>query len=641
MYNRNGSHSGQAITRSGARRSALPGTSALRRHLHAMTTAPGWRSWGRALPTLALVALLSALLLFRWGGLGEQGATPGDPAIGPDSEEAMAVAPARVEDPAHLLWVEETLDGLGLRQRVAQLVLPWIPGGDLTGNTAQYNRLRRWIEEDQVGGLIVSRGPAGEFPAMMNRLQAMSRVPLLIVSDLETGPAMRLTGGTNVPPAMALGATREERLAYEAGRLTGVEARAAGIQMTLGPVLDVNSNPRNPIINIRSFAEDPALVARMATAWVEGARSEGLLSIAKHFPGHGATELDSHIGLPALTGDRDELERVDLPPFRRAIAAGLEGVLVGHIAVPAIDGPDAPPASLSPGVIQGLLRTEMGFDGLVITDALNMGAVTRNYSVAEASIQALLAGADLLLQPPGERQVIDAIVAAVQSGRLPAERIDEAARRVLLAKAHAGLHEEGGRRASGTARPTQHQEIVRQIAAASMTLVRDRDQLVPLAPGVRNIAHLNYSTAQDRFNPRTFTAALRNSGRTVEEIAVHDRMSESALAGVRERAARADLVVISFNLVPREYRGEMAISRPFAQFTESLIRSGSPVLVVSFGTPYLLDAFPSLSTYLLAWSGSVDPQRAAAEALLGRSAIGGRLPISLPPHHGFGEGVTR
>jgi beta-N-acetylhexosaminidase len=476
---------------------------------------------------------------------------------------------------------------------------------------------------------------------MLNDLQSLSSVPLLIISDLETGPSMRLTGGTNVPPAMALGAAASESLAYEAGLLTAVEARAAGIHATLGPVLDVNSNPLNPIINTRSFGEDPELVARIAGAWIAGARSGGLLAIPKHFPGHGATEVDSHIGLPTLKAPRDELDALDLVPFQSAVSSGIDGVLVGHIAVPAIDGRNAPPASLSPNIVTGILRERFGFDGLVITDALNMGAITENYSVEEASILALLAGADALLQPPGERAVIDAIVAAVRSGRIPEERVNEAARRVLIAKAAAGLHRLSAARATGGSAPASHARVASELAAASLTLVRDRDSFVPLADRGANILHVAYSGDSGRFTAPVFSAALKAAGNAVDVHSVNSSTTATTYRVLADRAARSDLVIVSANLIPRQYRGTLALQDRYSRFVVDLISSGVQVVAISFGSPYLLDFFPSVPAYLIAWSSSTESQRAAAAGLLGEQPISGKLPVSLPPYHRIGEGIPR
>jgi beta-N-acetylhexosaminidase len=540
-------------------------------------------------------------------------------------------------------WVESTLARLSLRQQVAQLVMPWIRGGRIAPGSVEHQRLRRWIEQDEVGGLIVSRGAVAEFGPAMNAAQAMARVPLLVVSDLETGPGMRLTGGTNFPPAMAFGASGDVELAREAGRVTGREARAVGIHMTLGPVLDVNHNPLNPIINTRSFGEDPQLVARLGTAWAAGAREEGLLTAGKHFPGHGATALDSHVGLPVIRAEREQLTSIDLVPFASAIDGGMEGVLVAHIAVAALDGPNAPPASLSHGIVTGLLREQLGFQGLVFTDALNMGAITRRYAVPEASILAILAGADVLLQPPGERSVIDAIVAAVESGRIPASRIEESTRRVLTAKALAGLHRESRvppAIAGVHVGSPDHAAVVRGVAEASITLVRDRNGQVPLAAEARRILHVTYGRSGSQFAAAALAASLQAEGRAVRTVRVDERTADATFRSLLESAGASDLILVSANIFPREYVG-IQIQGGFSRFVGDVVESGRPVVAVSFGTPYLLSSFPTVPTYLLAWSSTAESQRAVARALTGRAEIRGRSPVTLSDEHRAGAGIQR
>jgi beta-N-acetylhexosaminidase len=605
-----------------------------------MVYMPSWisREDARHAKTFSIVVVLCTL-----GVWARESLVP--PLAAQSASPPPAAAPAATAfDTEAAAWVENTLASLTLRQRVAQLVLPWIRGGRMAPRSAEFQRLAGWIEQERVGGLIVSRGPASEFAAALNTAQARARVPLLIVSDLETGPGMRLTGGTNFPPAMAFGAAGSEALAREAGRITGREARAVGIHLTLGPVLDVNTNPLNPIINTRSFGDDPALVARLATAWIAGAREAGLLTAGKHFPGHGATDIDSHIGRTTISASAERLLAVELVPFRAAFAQGMDGVLVGHIAMTGIEGAAAPPASLSGRIVDGLLREQLGFGGLVFTDALNMGAITRSYDVAEASIQAILAGADLLLQPPGERRVIDAIVSAVETGRIPRERIDASARRVLAAKAAAGLHQGPRVRAPGGAGVVgspAHRQLVQQVADASITLARDQHNLVPFGSGVRRILHVSYSDAARRFAPQTFNATLQAAGYTVETVQVNENTSASAFAALRERAAAADLVLASAHVTPREYTGSVAVGGGFGPFVERIASAGRPVVALSFGNPYLLQSFPSVPAYLLAWSGTAESQRAAARALAGRAPITGRLPVSLPPYHRTGEGVQR
>ena len=577
---------------------------------------------------------------------------PGDRADANAAQDTSRAAAARPEPPrvpplqtdsAGRAWVEQTLAGLTLRQRVAQLVFPWISGQSLSANPGERERMLAWVARDQVGGLIVSTGTPAAMAAKLNAAQMRAGVPLLVVSDLETGPGMRLwPGGTVMPPAMAFSAAGDTALARQAGRATADEARAVGIHLTLGPLFDVNSNPANPIINVRSFGESPEQVARMGTAWMRGAREGGLLSAGKHFPGHGDTHVDSHVGLARAEADSARLRTVEMAPFATAVRAGIDAILVGHIAAVGLEGPGAPPASLSPRMIGDELRGRLGFEGLVFTDALNMGGVTRSYSVSEASIRALLAGADVLLQPPGHGTVIDNIVAAVESGRIPAARIEEAARRVLTAKAAAGLHRAARvdpSAVAGAVGTDAHRALARQVAEGSITLVRDARNLVPLRAGAR-VLHVTYTETARGPSGGGLNGGLAAGSVTVDHVRVGPSTSAATFAGLRERAAAADVVVASVAVAPVQYRA-LGIGGGFPAFVEGLASAGRPVVVVSLGSPYLLDAFPSIPAYLLAWSNAGVSESAAARALLGTIPIRGRLPVSLPPHHRLGEGITR
>jgi beta-N-acetylhexosaminidase len=556
--------------------------------------------------------------------------------------EPPRVPPLRT-DSAGRAWVEQTLAGLTLRQKVAQLVFPWISGQSASANSAEHERMLAWVTRDEVGGLIVSTGTPAAVATKLNAAQMRAGVPLLVVSDLETGAGMRLSpGGTVMPPAMAFSAAGDTALARQAGRATAAEARAVGIHMTLGPLFDVNSNPANPIINVRSFGESPEQVARMGTAWMRGARDGGLLSVGKHFPGHGDTHVDSHVGLAQTGADSTRLRTVEMAPFATAVQAGIDGILVGHIAVVGLEGPGAAPASLSPRIIGGELRGRLGFGGLVFTDALNMGGVTRSYSVSEAAIRALLAGADVLLQPPGHDVVIDRIVAAVESGRIPAARIDEAARRVLTAKAAAGLHR--GARVDPSLVAEQvgtdaHRQTARRVAEGSITLVRDGGGLVPLRPGAR-VLHVTYTETGRGPAGATLNRELAAGGITLDHARVGPATSAATFDALRERAVAADLVIASVAVAPVQYRA-LGIGGGFGSFVEGIASAGRPVIAVSLGSPYLLDAFPSVPAYLLAWSTAQVSESAAARALLGTAPIRGRLPVSLPPYHRLGEGVMR
>ena len=345
-------------------------------------------------------------------------------------------------------WVETTLKKMTLRQKLGQMLMPYYFGVFTSTESAEYKELLHQVEDNSVGGLILGtiRGPLGiersqVYPSavLTNELQKRAKIPLLIGADLESGAGMRIDEGTSFPSAMAVGATNDPKLAYTMGKVTALEARAAGVQWIFAPVADVNNNPDNPIINIRSFGEDPQRVAEFVAQFVRGAEENGALATAKHFPGHGDVSVDSHLALAAVPGDRAELESTELVPFRAAIAAGVSSIMPGHLSVRAFEPDPMVPATLSKSILTGLLRDEMKFKGLIVTDALDMGGVTSLYAPGEAAVRSVEAGADVLLMPPVPDAAMAGLEEAVKSGRISTKRIDESVRRILLAKSRVGL----------------------------------------------------------------------------------------------------------------------------------------------------------------------------------------------------------
>ena len=587
------------------------------------------------------------------GGVGVVGVV-GDPTV----TALVGVAtpdPRTPLPPAAAAWVDRTLAGLDLRRKAGQLIMPWVGGDYVPVDSPEFDRLRDWVETHGVGGLVVSVGMPHSYAAKLNALQRLAGVPLLVASDMENGPGMRMHGiyslphllpqggGTAFPTVMALGAAGSDSLAYQLARVLGREARAVGVHLVFGPVMDVNSNPANPIINTRSMGESPALVGRLGAAYIRGAHDEGLLTTAKHFPGHGDTSEDSHIELPTINADRARLDAVELPPFRAAVDAGVDAIMTAHISVPGVEGPGAPPATLSPYFMTGVLRDDLGFRGLLFTDAMDMGGVTDQLGGGdEVLIRALEAGADVLLMPHDVGEAVGAVVRAVESGRLTEARVDASVRRILEAKARAGLHQ--GRLVDLEAVDDvvgirAHTQLATEIAERSLTLARDRAGLIPLPSGAR-VLLVSYVEGENPVAGRVFAGALAES-RPVDVARVDDRTTDAEWLDLGARVDSADVVVAMAQVAPREFQGSVDPAAGFAAFIETLAGEGKPVVAVSFGSPYLLDNFPSVGTYLLAWSGVEASQAAAASALEGRIPIRGRLPISLPPHHQAGEGVRR
>ncbi|MGE0158846.1 MAG: glycoside hydrolase family 3 N-terminal domain-containing protein [Gemmatimonadales bacterium] len=554
-------------------------------------------------------------------------------------------------------WVERTLRGLSDDELIGQLVIEWIPGGYASESSADFEALRRLVEEYHVGGLLPSIGTPHAYAAKLNALQELSEVPLLVAADFENGgPGMRINGsyalpsllpqggGTVFPPTMAFGAIGDPRFAFELGRITAQEARASGVHLLFAPVLDVNSNPDNPVIATRSFGGDPALVAELGAAFVRGAREGGAYATGKHFPGHGDTGTDSHLGLPVVAADRERLARTELVPFVRVIDEGIDAIMTAHVQVPGVLGVGAPPATLSPEFLTGLLRDELGFRGLLFTDALTMRAITDMYGGGEAAVRAVEAGADVILSPASVPEAIGAMRAALASGRLTRERLEESARRILHMKAGLGLQRErlvSLDRVDEVVGSGAHLAFADSAASRSMTLVRDEELLVPLAPtAAGTTVHVVYAPSSMLWANRAFSPGLIGRVADLVEIRLDERSDSSAYERARAEVQTAARLLVS------AYVPAAAGSRPEAvpAALRALV-SGSvaarPTVLVSFGSPYLLSAMPEVGSYLLAWGDREVSQRAALAALFGEQPISGRLPIPLPPFHRLGEGLER
>jgi beta-N-acetylhexosaminidase len=553
--------------------------------------------------------------------------------------------------------VERTLARLSDRELAGQLVIQWIPGGYVAPSSPDFAALERWVVEDGIGGVLPSIGTPHAYVAKLNALQEQARIPLLVAADFENGgPGMRINGsyalpsmlpqggGTVFPPTMAFGAVGDERLAFEYGRITAEEARASGVHMLFAPVLDVNSNPDNPVIATRSFGADPALVANLGTAFIRGARAGGAYTTAKHFPGHGDTSTDSHLGLPVVEADRARLDLIELVPFVRAIEVGVDAVMTAHVQMPGVLGVGAPPATFAPELLTGLLREELGFDGVLFTDALTMRAITDMYGDGEAAVRAVEAGADVILYPQNVTAAVDAVVEAIASGRLSRERVEGSVRRLLELKARLGLHR--ARlvpldRVDGVVGSGPHLALADSAAARSITLVRDEQGLVPvraLDPG--RTAHVVYAPSSWLWAGRAFSPGLQARSADLVETRLDERSDSAAFARALERIGDASRVIVSAYVSPAA--GSSADALP--ERLRTLISASAaarPTILISFGNPYLLAAVPEVRSYLVAWGDREVSQRAALRALFGEEPIGGRLPIPLPPFYALGHGLER
>lgn len=546
-------------------------------------------------------------------------------------------------------WVGETVAGLDLERQVAQMMMVQAAAIPQHPESAERRELLALVRELGVGGVVLTRSELDTIPELLNELQAAAKVPLWVGADVERSLGMRVPAGpVSLPDAMAIGAIPGVdgiAAARFAGELTARESRAAGIHWAFAPVADVNVNPANPIINLRSFGEDPARVAALVAAFVEGARAGGVLTTAKHFPGHGDTAVDSHLALPIVRRDRAGLERTELAPFRAAIAAGVDAVMVGHLALPALDASQAP-ATLSPAITTGLLRDELGFAGLVVTDAMDMSGVGGVW-MGEAAVRSVLAGADVVLLPPDPRVAIQAIVRAVDEGRIPRRRIDESVGRILAAKERLGLASDRSvdraRLRRNVGRP-EDAERADEIARRAITLVRNAGAILPLHPEEPlRLLHLVSSSDWINFNVGAAGGILGGDLAARGIAAVTRRigpdLSPASADGIVEEAASFTHVLVSAFVRVSSSKGDADMDVSHAALLERLAARGAKVIVVSFGSPYLLAQFPGVPVFVAALSPEEASQRAIVGALLGEQAIGGKLPVTLPGLAALGEGL--
>jgi len=567
-------------------------------------------------------------------------------------------------------WADKELKRMSLDEKIGQLISVGINATFLNQDSEAFKALRHQIVDNHVGGIILFRGPVYESVVLVNRMQALAKYPLLISADLEAGSGMRFDDTVNFPWNMAIAATGNPDYARREGELTAREARALGIQQIYAPVADVNNNAANPVINVRSYGEDPADVARFVAAFVEGAQRGGVLATAKHFPGHGDTATDSHRGLPEIDVTRQRLNSVELVPFRAAVSAGVGAVMDGHIGLPLIDSTTITPlprdvklkpsdtdeggeivveratmpTTLSP-VMNGILRNDLHFDGLIVTDAMSMSGLTLYFTQEEASVRALEAGADLLLKPADPDAAIRGVRDAVKNGRLTEKRIDESARKILEAKYDLGLVQQRITPLDEIDRVVaskQATQLADEIAEHAITLVRDDAKLVPIDPQLRpRIFNLAITNGDDRLSiAQPFVAALARGGLKVETTVLDDRSSDEEVRRAIDGAGKADAIIVSmYGRVRTGQSRSVALPEPGAKALNKLQSRPVPLIAISFGNPYLLSNFPKLPTYMVAYGDMQSLQEAAARALLGQGDVSGRLPISLPGLYPRGAGI--
>lgn len=552
---------------------------------------------------------------------------------------------------SHARWIELKLRKMTLREKLGQLLMVPFFGGFASAESAEYGEVIRQVEENRVGGLILAtaRGPLGVrrsqvYPTaeIANALQRRAKIPLLIGADFESGTRMRIEEGTAFPSAMAIAATGQPHFAYVVGKFTAVEARAAGVHWIFAPDADINNNADNPIINVRSFGESAQEVSRYVEEFVRGVEENGALATAKHFPGHGNVSVDSHLALATVTGSRENLEENELVPFRAAIRAGASSIMPGHLAVSAIEPDPNIPATVSRKILTGLLRGEMRFRGLIVTDAMEMGGVTSLFPPGEAAVRAVEAGADVLLMPPVPDAAIAALEDAVARGRISEAQVDESVRRILAAKARLGL--DRGRlvdvaKLDETFGRPEFDAQTQEIADRGMTLLRDSAQLIPFdSTRPLRVLLVALSADPDACPGETIEPEIRPRVDSLTVLRADTRFRSVAELKL-PRPDTYDVAIAALFVRVVDRKGNVGFPEDQRVFVNQLLSGGKPVVVASFGSPYLIERFPNAQTWLAAFSTNGVSQRAAARALFGQTAISGRIPVTVPGTVRRGDGL--
>jgi len=580
-------------------------------------------------------------------------------------DERTRPLPQAVLTPSEKSWkfADKQVKKMSVDEKVGQLVHVGINARFANQDSSFFQSLKRDVVENKIGGIIFFGAPIYETVHLANRMQELANIPLLLSLDAETGIGMRFEDATNFPWAMAVTATGNPDYARRMGVITGREARAIGIYHVYAPVLDVNNNAANPVINVRSFGEDPNDVGVFGTAFAEGIQSQRVIATAKHFPGHGDTAVDSHRGLPIIDHSRDSLNNTELVPFRKAVEGGIGSIMIAHIALPQIDNEQVRPlktfiqgdaetgaeivtesatipATLSAKVQTDLLRKEMGFKGLIVSDAMSMSGLTIYFTQEEAGVRAFLAGTDILEKPADVDAMLRGLKAAVTSGRIPMARLDDSVRRQLAWKHELGLFKNKITPIDQIDRLVSNAEttlLTDEIATKAITLVRNEGLPVDRS---KKIAVLGISNGFDLGVMNPLSGSLRSNGLKFTPSYLQENSTQEQVAAARKAVSEADTVIVGlYGRVRSGAKNSVGVPENGAAILREALASGKRVIGISFGNPYVLGSFPEMKTYVVAYGDMPSLQRAAARSILGLQDITGKLPISLPGLHPRGTGI--
>lgn len=540
-------------------------------------------------------------------------------------------------------WVVQLMEKMTVEEKIGQLIFPYASARNFSKEGKEYERLKELVQKYKVGGFCLFRGAVEEQVNLINELQSLSAIPLLFSADFENGVTQRIPGGTAFPTMMALGAADDVRLTRRMAEIIAGEAKALGIHQNYAPVSDVNNNPLNPIINTRSFGEDPLLVTRLSDAYIYGLQKGGIIATAKHFPGHGNTNIDSHSSLPVLDLSKKELKAVELKPFSSNIKHGVISVMVGHLGIKSYDKEILYPASLSKNIITGLLRNELKFTGLVVTDALNMYSITKNYSPGEAAVLAFEAGNDCLLFPESDIDTYSALLEAFNSGRISIGRIDQSVKKILIAKRWSGLDKytpiDLGITKKNIGRAEYH-FLARTIAEKSITLVKNNGNIIPVAPAPdKKIFHIALNDNENIGTSQKFSSYLTDRIESIKSFYVPSNYDKKNTPLLLDSLKDAGQILLSVYIRIKDGKGNLNLSSAQDELIKAVIDLKKPVVLLSHGNPYFLSGYPEVDAYICSYGDNTPSERALAQALFGEQEISGKLPVSIP-NTGYVSGTS-
>jgi len=542
-------------------------------------------------------------------------------------------------------WPKRVLKKLSLREKIAQMMIYRMHLKYESVTPEKWEEITRLVSGDGIGGIHLWSGDGSSSLAFINEIQKRSKVPIIFDADIERGFGQRFPSGTDFPPMMAITATGNPKNAYDVGKIVAIESKAAGVQWNLSPVVDVNNNPLNPIINTRSFSEDPDIVSEFSLEYTKGLQDHGMIATAKHFPGHGDTQTDSHSSLAMIPSDSSRLWSVELKPFRVMAGAGIDVVMMAHIHAPDYQPEADEPATLSRFWVTEILRERLGFDGAIITDAMSMGGITKNYSDDYAIVKAIQAGCNIIIQNYDLTGAIDVVEKAVIEGDISIDQINSSALKMLQLKDKVGLNL--SRYVSmdfmmENISTEENRETASKIASESVTLLRDKKDLLPLSANGKDTLYVFDVYDQEYKHSRsTVTAKLIAERFPVRSVQIDESDKKPVLDAIIKSIPNNSQILINAFVSPKEWKDRIFFPDNETYFVRELLKKSDRIILASLGTPYLLQDFSEVSTYLCAYKGSSIMQNALADALLGFKDISGRLPVTIPDLYEIGSGMFK